>query len=167
MDVAASAPAKHGSSIWARLGVMLGAVVIGLVLNVLMQRHLATLQTLAATDPIAARARLAHEVRVGGLLLFTLTGALGVSLMHASRVALRVLQFPPPGLWGFGAGRTIHGPAARPFAFGGIVLGSLLLLCSLAGGALSWEMATRLLTCRAGVTSTDSRAGGELPHGNR
>jgi hypothetical protein len=160
MDVAASSP-RHGSSVWARLGIMLAAIAIGLGLNVLLQRHLATLQMLAATDPIAARARLAHEVRIGGVALFALTAALGLSLMHASRIALRVLQFPPPGPWGFGAARTISGPAARPLAFAGIVLGSMLLLCSLAGGALSWEMATRLLTCRAGVTTS---AGGVATH---
>jgi len=128
-----------------------GAVIAGLLLNHLLQDHLASLQDLAATDPIAARRQLASEFRIGGIGLFLLTGALGASLIAASRRARRDERFPPEGLWSWGARRTLTGAAARRAAVAGFVLGAMLLVCSLAGAALSWEIGTRLLACRAGA----------------
>ncbi len=139
---------------WVRLGVLAAAVVVGLVLNYVLRIHLEGLQMLAQTDPIAARARLAMEIRGGGLIVFAITGALGASVMATSRRAARDQQFPPPGIWGWGATRTLSGPPARLAAGVGLVLGMLLIACSLAGAALSWEMGTRLLQCRAGVAQS-------------
>ena len=131
-----------------------GAALVGLGMNHLVQAHLATLQALAATDPIAARARFAIEIRVGGLGLFALTGLLGVAIIGAARRGIRELCFPPPGMWSWGGARTVTGAAVRPIALVVAVLGALLIACSLAGAALSWEMGTRLLACRAGVPPT-------------
>jgi hypothetical protein len=153
-DGSAATPASAPTStkIWLRIGVLVGAVVIGLLLNQLLQLHLAGLQALAHADPIAARARLASEIRLGGLALFATTGALGVAVMATSRCAARELRFPPVGAWGWGATRTVvSGQPARRLAYVGMILGLLLMVCSLAGGMLSWEMGTRLLACRAGV----------------
>ncbi len=143
-----------------RVGIVVAAVAIGLVLNHVLQRHLATLQTLAQTDPIAARAQLALEMRIGGLALFAVTAALGLSIVLASRRTLQILEFPPPGIWSWGAARRVSGPAARPLGWVGIALGAALVVCSVAGGALSWEMGTRLLACRAGLSSADTPSAG-------
>jgi hypothetical protein len=137
-----------------QLALLGGAVVVGLGLNHFVQIHLATLQVLAATDPIAARARFAAEIRVGGLGLFALTGLLGVAIIAAARRGIRELRFPPPGVWSWGGARTVTGAAVRPIALVVAILGALLIVCSLAGAALSWEMGTRLLACRAGVPPT-------------
>jgi hypothetical protein len=138
-------------TVWVRIGVLVGAMVLGLVLNHFVQRHLAALQVLAATDAIAARAQLATEIRIGGLGLFTLTALLGASLIATSRRSARELRFPPTGLWGWGATRIVTGPRARRLAFVGMILGALLIACSLTGAAVSWRMGTVLLTCRAGL----------------
>ncbi len=140
-----------------RVGVLLGAGLIGLLLNHLVQVHLATLADLARTDPIAARARLALEIRSGGLALFAVVGALGASLVSASLRAVRAERFPPPGMWSVGTTRTLTGRAARRSAYVGLVLASVLVLAALAGGWLSWEMGTRLLACRAGVPAGPGR----------
>jgi hypothetical protein len=133
-----------------------GAVMIGLGLNHVTQGHLATLEVLAAVDPIAARRQLAIEIRLGGLGLFALLCGLGVSLVPASLRAAREERFPPRGLWGWGATRIMTGPAARRAANVGVVLGVFLAACSIAGGWLSWEMGARLLACRAGVPPESS-----------
>ena len=136
---------------WQLVVIMAGAVIAGLLLNHLVQDHLAALQELAASDPIAARRQLATELRIGGIGLFVLTGALGGSLMAAGRRARRDERFPPAGIWSWGARRILTGAPARHAAVVGYVLGAALLACSLAGAALSWEIGTRLLACRAGV----------------
>jgi hypothetical protein len=133
-----------------RLVVLASAVAIGLLLQHFLRRHLGTLQTLAQTDPLGARARFAVELRFGGLGLFGLTTALGVSVIATSFRGFRLARFPPPGLWAWGCSRTVIGPAARRMACVGLVLGSLVVACSIAGGAVTWQMAERLLACRAG-----------------
>lgn len=153
MTIAADATPTVSSrrAILLRLGVLAVAVVVGLVLNHFVRRHMLALQELAASDPIAARTTLASEFRIGGLALFGVVCALGMSLVAASLRAARAERFPPAGVWGCGATRVVTGPAARRAAYAGVVLGSLLVLCALAGGWLSWEMSVRLLACRAGV----------------
>ncbi len=116
-----------------------------------MRAHLGILQRLAATDPLAARATLAAEVRYGGLAVFATVCALGASLVAASLRSMRDERFPPTGVFGFGATRIVTGPAARRMAQVGMILAIALIACSLAGAWLSWEMAIRLLACRAGV----------------
>jgi hypothetical protein len=81
--------------------------------------------------------------------LFGLTAALGVSVITTSLRGLRLAHFPPPGVWAWGGARTVTGSAARRFAYVGVLLGSVLVACSLAGGAVTWQMAERLLACRA------------------
>ena len=150
-------PRSNGSgrAIGMRVALLAGACVFGLVLNHLVQDHLAALQDLARTDPIAARARLATEFRIGGIGLFVLTGSLGAALIAAARHARRDERFPPAGIWSWGATRTLTGTAARHAAVVGFVLGAALIVCSLAGAALSWEIGTRLLACRAGAPAPD------------
>jgi hypothetical protein len=150
-DGASPEPQAIDRAVWVRVGVIVAAMVLGLVLNHFVQRHLAALQVLAETDAIAARARLATEIRIGGLGLFALTGLLGVSLIATARRGARELRFPPTGLWGWGATRIVTGPAARRLAVVGVILGTLLIACSLAGAAVSWRMGTVLLACRAGL----------------
>jgi hypothetical protein len=150
-----SLPSGSRRAIWARVALLAGACVFGLLLNQLVQDHLAALQELARTDPIAARARLATEFRIGGIGLFVLTGLLGASLIAAARHARRDERFPPAGIWSWGATRILTGTAARHAAVVGFVLGVGLIVCSLAGAALSWEIGTRLLACRAGVPASD------------
>jgi hypothetical protein len=142
-------PRTSGIARLARFAVLPGAVAIGLALRRLLTQHLVTLQALAQTDPLGARARLATEVRFGGLGLFGLTAALGVSVITTSFRGRRLAHFPPPGVWAWGGARTVTGPAARRFAYVGMLLGSLLVVCSLAGSAVTWQMAERLLACRA------------------
>ena len=140
-----------GRGVRQRLLIMLGAAALGLVLNRFVQQHLATLETMARSDPLTARAQLAGEVRAGGVALFVVTAALGVAVTAASTRSRRLLRFPPPGMWSWGVARTVSGPAARRYAGLGIALGIALIACSLVGGALAWETGTRLLACRAGV----------------
>ena len=161
--VTPASPATARRTAAARIAVLVGAVAIGLGLNALLQVHLASLQTLANTDPLQARARLATEIQIGGVALFALTCALGASVIAASRRAARDLRFPPAGLWGWGATRTVTGPLARRAAYVGMILGALLMLCSLAGGALSWQIGMRLLTCRAGIASSGDDAPASVP----
>lgn len=147
------------SSVMRTCVVLVGAAAIGLVLNRLLMEHLTTLQTLAQTDPLGARAHLATEVRAGGIALFGLTAVLGVSVIARSLRGVRLAQFPPPGIWAWGgARRPARGETARRLACVGVALGALLVVCSLAGGAVSWLMAERLLTCRAGAAGSRASA---------
>ncbi len=134
----------------ARLLTLAGAVAIGLVLQHFLKQHLAALQVVAQTDQVAARARLATELRFGGLGLFGLTAALGVSIVVSSLRGLRLAVFPPPGMWGWGSVRISTGPSARRLAYAGMMLGTVLVAASLAGGVVTGQMATALLRCRAG-----------------
>jgi len=132
-----------------RTGVVVGAIAIGLVLQLLLRRHLADLQLQAASDPIAARAQLAGELRIGGLALFGLTALLGGAWTVTAIQGWRLGRFPPRSSWLWSRTRVFTGPAARWVAIVGAVLGVTLIGCSLAGMALTLEMATRLLACRA------------------
>lgn len=149
-------PSEPRRTTWQLVALLSGAVVVGLLLNHLVQDHLAALQGLATTDPIAARRQLATEFRLGGLGLFASTGALGASLIAAGRRARRDERFPPAGIWSWGARRTLTGAAARHAGVAGAVLGAALLVCSLAGAALSWKIGTSLLACRAGVVPSET-----------
>lgn len=131
--------------------VMAGALLAGLVLNQLGQHHLAFLEAWAASDPIGARHRLAWEIRIGGLGIFTTIFALGCAFVATAMRALRTDRFPPPGVFSIGTVRVVTGPAARFAAAVVVVLAVLLMACAGLGGWLSWEMGARLIACRAGV----------------
>src|SRR5262245_47394511 len=132
-----------------RLGALAAAIAIGLALQGVVRGELAALEKRAETDVIAARAELAGWLRVGGALLFGLTGAIGVSIVLSSRRSLREERFPAPGVWSWGGARAVTGPAARRFASVGLALGTLLVVCSALAGGLTWYMAATLLACRA------------------
>ncbi|HEY2388855.1 MAG TPA: hypothetical protein VGK30_18005 [Candidatus Binatia bacterium] len=132
-----------------RVPVIVGAIAVGLVLQLLLRRHLADLQLAAASDPIAARSQLAGELRIGGLALFGLTALLGVAWTVTAIQGWRIGRFPPRSSWLWTETRVFTGPGARRVAVVGAVLGLALVACSLAGMALTLEMVTRLLTCRA------------------
>lgn len=153
-----SLPAASRSVLWRAVALLAGALILGLLANRLVQDHLAALEALAVTDPITARRQLATEFRIGGIGLFLLTGSLGGSLIAAARRAHRDERFPPAGMWSWGARRILTGAAARQAAVAGVILGGALLVTSLAGAALSWEIGTRLLACRAGVPAPDGIA---------
>lgn len=146
-------PAAARRMLWLRIGLFTAAILLGLLLNHLVQGHLAALERLAVADPIRARAALAREIRVGGLVVFGSVLALGLSLVPAALHAARTERFPPPGMWSWGATRVLTGPEARRAAHAGLVLGVLLAACAVAGGWLSWEMGARLLACHAGVAA--------------
>ncbi|MFI5316474.1 MAG: hypothetical protein ACHQ6T_12295 [Myxococcota bacterium] len=144
-----AAPARRG--LLTRLGVLAGAVAVGVALQRLLAAHLQSIQDLSRTDMLAARAELARLFELASVCVFGLTGALGVGIVLSSRRSLALLQFPPPGAWSWGSRRVVTGLPARKMALAGVGLGVTLVLASAAGGGLLWYMATVLRACRAGV----------------
>lgn len=140
---------RNGRLRASRLLVLAAAVAIGLALQAPLTRYLESLQALAATDPMRARAALAQLFRFPMLGLFAVTGGLGVHLVATSRRALRLGVFPPPGRSSGGAPRRFEGDAARRVARFLLVLAALLIAASLAGAYVSWQIAERLIACRA------------------
>lgn len=143
-------PARGPRSWGLRLLVLGSAIVVGLLLQQVVAARLAEIQTLAATDFVAARRELALLLQVvaGGALV--LTAVAGVALALAGRRALALEVFPPPGAWSWGATRTVTGPRARTFARIAIGLAVALVLCSLAGLGLVFYVVRVLIECRAG-----------------
>jgi len=146
---AAPSPPDVRRAVRSRVAVLVVAIGVGLLLQLLLRHHLADLQARAADDPIAARAQLAGEVRVGGLALFGLTALLGVAWTATAIQGWRVRRFPPSRSWLWGGNRIFTGVQARWVAAFGVVLGTALVACSVAGASITLEMVTRLLTCRA------------------
>ena len=107
------------------------------------------IQALASHDVIRARAELAGILRAVAVGVFGSTGALGVAIFASGRRALREERFPPSGVWSWGAPRIVTGPRARTMARAAMGLALALVLLSLAGGALTWYIASVLLACRA------------------
>ncbi|HXK25563.1 MAG TPA: hypothetical protein VMS55_23040 [Myxococcota bacterium] len=134
-----------------RLAVLAAAVALGLLLQRVVAARLDEIQALSAQDVIRARAELATLLRVGGALLFGFTAATGLAIVASSRRALATGRFPPPGFWSWGTRRVTTGPRARTLARTSLVLGTMLVACSAAGGGLVWYMASVLLACKAGV----------------
>jgi hypothetical protein len=136
---------------WLRLAVIVGgAAGAGLLLQSVLTAHLDAIADRASSDMIGARRELARLFRVCAVAVFGMTGCTGIALLIASLRAVRLAQFPPPGMlrWG-GATGSVHGPRARVLAGVGAALAVLLVLCSLAGSALVWAMASALEACRA------------------
>jgi hypothetical protein len=147
---ASDAPVRGNARLFfSRLVVLAGAVALGLGLQSVVADRLAEIQALAGVDVVRARGELATLLRIGGALLFGLTGVTGLSIVASSRRALRAERFPPPGVWSWGAAHIVSGPRARTYARFGVALGAVLLACSLAGGGLTWYMAAVLVACRA------------------
>jgi hypothetical protein len=145
-------PARR--ALLARLAALVVAVGLGLVLQNVLTARLASIDALAKTDLLAARAQLARVFEIAGVCVFGLTGAIGVMVISSSRRSLALEQFPPPGRWSWGSRRAVlTGKRARTFAQVGIGLGVTLVLASAAGGGLLWYMAAVLRACRAGVRS--------------
>jgi hypothetical protein len=133
-----------------RLAVIVGAVALGLALQRVVEARLAEIGALAESDVIRARAELAGILRFVAVGLFGGTGALGVALFAAGRRGLAEGCFPPPGIWAWGAVRRATGAPARRLARAALAAAAALVVCSLAGGALTWHIASVLLACRAG-----------------
>jgi hypothetical protein len=149
-EAGSTAPAPRAPREWVlRVLVVAGAVALGLVLEHALSVRLAALETLSHHDVVRARAELAFLLRVVGAGLFGFTTTVGVLLMAASRRALAVGCFPPPGRWSWGGSRVVTGPRARRLARASLALAGALVICSLAGGSLLWYVAARLLACRA------------------
>jgi hypothetical protein len=151
MTAAHPQAAGRRRAIGIRLAVIAGAVALGLALQQVLGARLAEINALAQSDVIRARAELAGILRVVALGLFGLTGGLGFAMFASGRRALREGRFPPSGAWSFGAMRQVTGPRALRLARLSIALAAALVVCSLAGGALTWYMASVLLACRAGA----------------
>jgi hypothetical protein len=132
-----------------RIAVVAATTAIGLALQPLLRSELAAIQKLAETDVLAARAQLAAWLRIGGVALFGLTAAVGVSMLVSSRRAYVEERFPPSGVWAWGASRIVTGTDAKRMASLGLVLGALLVSCSAVAGVLCWFIAATLLACRA------------------
>jgi len=125
------------------------AVGLGLALQHVLQARLDEIQALANHDVIRARAELAGILRAVAVGVFGSTGAVGIAIFASGRRALREERFPPSGAWSWGAARIITGPRALAMARAAMVLALALVLLSLAGGALTWYIASVLLACRA------------------
>jgi hypothetical protein len=124
---------------------------LGLGLQHVVAGRLDEIEALAQHDVIRARAELAQILRIVAVGLFGMTGALGVAMLVSGRRASIEGRFPPSGVFSWSARRVLSGDPARSMARASIVLGALLVACSLAGAALTWHMASVLLACRAGV----------------
>jgi len=140
MSATGATPQRNLRSLATRLLVVAGAIAAGLVL----QRMLG-----ARLDEIRARAELAHVLRTVGIPIFAGSALVGATLAVASRRAITAERFPPPGALSWGSAHVITGPPARRLARICLVLAVLVIVCSIAGGALLWEMARQLLLCRA------------------
>ena len=132
-----------------RLLVIAAAIAVGLVLQRVVQARLDAIQALAARDVVAARAELALVLQAAGGGVFALTTVVGVAMAVAARRGLATEVFPPPGMWSWGAPRTVTGARAKILARVTIGLAVVLTACSLAGLGLVLYMAQRLLACRA------------------
>lgn len=125
------------------------AVALGLALQHVLQTRLAGIQALADQDVIRARIELAGMLHVVAIGVFGTTGALGILLFIAGRHAHREGRFPPSGRWSWTSTRVVTGARARTLARVGMGLALAIALLSLAGGALTWYVASVLLACRA------------------
>ena len=153
-----AAPTPAGSALRAllvRLAIVASAIAAGLALQHVLSARLASIDALAKTDLLAARAELARIFEIASVAVFGLTGAVGVMIVLSCRRSLALQQFPPPGRWSWGSARAVvTGPRARSLARVGMALGVTLVLASAAGGGLMWYMAQVLRACRAGVSAT-------------
>jgi hypothetical protein len=125
------------------------AVALGLALQQVLRTQLDEIQALAAHDVIRARAELAGIFRAVAVGVFGMTGALGIAIFASGRRALREGRFPPSGAWSWGAARVVSGSRARTMARAAMGLAIALFVLSVAGGVLSWYVASVLLACRA------------------
>jgi hypothetical protein len=148
-----TAPSAQPSSsrrFWLRrVLVIAGAIALGLALQLALGAHLASIEDLSRRDVVAARAKLAIVLEVVSIGVFGPVAGLGVLLALASRRALAQGRFPPPGRWGFGSARVFEGERARRVARLLLATAVVLVVCSLAAGALTFSMAAALLACRA------------------
>lgn len=144
-----SPPARNARGLWTRIAVLALAVGAGLALQSVVRYRLAEIGALAETDVLAARAQLAGLLRVGGAILFGLTGTIGVSIVVSSRRAITEGRFPPVGIWSWGARVVTTGPVAVRMGYAGVALGAVLAAASVLAAALVWYMAAVLLACRA------------------
>ncbi len=129
--------------------VVAAALAVGLLLQRGLAARLEAIRVLSQTDMLAARAELAFVLQVVAVAVFGSTGMLGVALIAASWRAIRLEHFPPPGAWSWRSARVVTGPRARRLALVSLALAAALVLCSAAGGALTWYMAAVLLACKA------------------
>jgi hypothetical protein len=135
----------------ARIGLIVVAIGIGLLLQQWLRAYLAALDDRSRTDLLGARAELARVFQALAVVVFGTTGLVGVSVVQACRRAARELVFPPSGLRAWRAARTVTGPRALQMARIGMGLGVVLIAASAAGAGLSWYMAAVLRACRAGL----------------
>jgi hypothetical protein len=146
---ASPAPTVRLRQLVPRLAIVALAVVLGLLLQRVVAARLDEIQALSSRDVLRARAELAALLRVGGALLFGFVAATGIAIAMSARRALATGQFPPPGVWSWGARRVVTGPRAHALARISLVLGALLVACSAAAGGLVWYTASVLLACSA------------------
>jgi hypothetical protein len=145
-----AAPLQRGARFWtSRVLLLGGALGLGLVLQQLLSDRLAAIQALSRHDVVQARRELAFVLRAAAIGVFGWTGLVGVMMIACCRRAVAAGRFPPPGPWSWGAMRVVTGARALTLARLGRALGYALVLCSLAGGSLTWYMAAQLLACRA------------------
>ena len=152
MNAAPAEPLRSRYVLQVRIAAVIAAVVLGLVAQRLLSTYLWQIQELAETNVLQARAALALVLEIASVVVFGLTGSVGVGILFSSRRSLALEQFPVSDLWSFGSRRRpVTGPRARRLAQLGIALAVLLILASCAGGALTWYIAAVLRACRAGV----------------
>lgn len=133
-----------------RLGVVAAAIALGLALQEVLSERLEAIAIGAERDVVAARRELGMLMRAVCIPVLALTTAIGVSITHSARCALREARFPPTqgSLWNRG-GRVLTGAAALRKAAIALCLGLALVLCSLSAAGLVWWITRVLLLCRA------------------
>ena len=149
MATIAPPPGARWRPLAVRLGVVAGAVALGLALQGVLTARLEAIATLADRDVVAARRDLAFLMRVIALPVLALTAGLGAAIAFSCRRALAEGRFPPAGgrAWGRTA-QAMTGLRAQRVARLGIGLGTALFVCSVAAGGLLWWMTYVLLLCR-------------------
>jgi hypothetical protein len=135
-----------------RIAVLVFAIGLGLVAHHFLSEYLWQLEELSETDVLQARASLAFVLEIASVVVFGMTGSIGISLALSMRRSLQQERFPVSDIWSWGSRRpVVTGPRSRSLARFGLALAITLILASIAGGALTWYMAAVLRACRAGV----------------
>lgn len=152
MDASRTETARFRPGLRFRVAVVLGAIALGLVAQQLLSEYLWKIHELSRTDLLQARAALARVLEIASVVVFGLTGSVGVAMLRSARRSLALERFPVSDLWSWGSRRApVTGPRALALARVGLALAIALILASCAGGALTWYMAAVLRACRAGV----------------
>lgn len=124
---------RRDPAFWVPLvGTVMLALLVGLLAQHWSDAHLASLRTIAASDPEAAVRAFERTLRA---LAWSAGGFSAVAaglLARFSQLGLREGRVPPAGLWSLGAHRMATGTTAQRLGRAGLLLAVLLALSGLA-----------------------------------